>query len=133
MVALDISHANRRSRVSQPRIIPALPAESRPAAARKPSSPRRTGGPVVPQSVSGRFRRIKWTTLAICLGLFGLLPFLRWSRGPGEPDQAVLIDLAKGRLHVFFVEIWPQELYYLTGLLVLATLVLVLLNAVAGR
>lgn len=88
---------------------------------------------VVPQSVSGRYRRIKWGLLALCLGVYYGLPLLRWDRGPGRPDQAILFDLADVRFHLFGIEIQPQELYYLTGGLVLATLVLVLLNALAGR
>lgn len=88
---------------------------------------------VVPQSVSGRYRRLKWMALIACLAVYYILPFIRWTRGPGQPDQAVLFDFERGRLYFFFIEIWPQELYYLTGLLVLATLILIWLNAVAGR
>jgi len=88
---------------------------------------------VVPQSVSGRYRRLKWIALIACLSIYYILPFLRWTRGPGQPDQAVLFDVERGRLYFFFIEIWPQEVYYLTGLLVLATLILIWLNAVAGR
>lgn len=88
---------------------------------------------VVPQSVSGRYRRLKWMALILCLSVYYILPFLRWTRGEGQPDQAVLFDFDRGRLYFFFIEIWPQEVYYLTGLLVLATLVLIWLNAVAGR
>ncbi|MBJ6127418.1 cytochrome c oxidase accessory protein CcoG [Microvirga splendida] len=88
---------------------------------------------VVPQSVAGRYRRLKWIALACCLAIYYVLPFIRWSRGPGQPDQAVLLDFERGRLYFFFVEIWPQEVYYLTGLLILATLILIWLNAVAGR
>jgi cytochrome c oxidase accessory protein FixG len=99
---------------------------------RKPKAASSTGR-VVPQSVSGRYRRRKWIALIICLSVYYVLPFLRWTRGPGQPDQAVLVDFERGRLYFFFVEIWPQEVYYLTGILILATLVLVLVNAVAGR
>jgi cytochrome c oxidase accessory protein FixG len=88
---------------------------------------------IYPQAVKGRFRTIKWTVLAITLGIYYLLPFIRWDRGPNAPDQAVLVDLANGRFYFFFIEIWPQEVYYLTGLLVLAALTLFLMNAVAGR
>ena len=88
---------------------------------------------VVPQSVSGRYRRLKWIARVCCLALYYVMPFVRWARGPGQPDQAVLLDLERGRLYFLFIEIWPQEVYYLTGLLVLAALVLVWLNAVAGR
>src|SRR3989304_226514 len=38
-----------------------------------------------------------------------------------------------GRFFFFFIEIWPQEVYYFTGLLVLAAFALFLMNAVAGR
>jgi cytochrome c oxidase accessory protein FixG len=61
------------------------------------------------------------------------LPFVRWDRGPNAPHQAVLIDLPNRRFYFFFIEIWPQEVYYLTGLLIIAALVLFLMNAVAGR
>jgi cytochrome c oxidase accessory protein FixG len=88
---------------------------------------------IYPQAVKGRFRTIKWTVLAITLGIYYLLPFIRWDRGPNAPDQAVLVDLVNGRFYFFFIEIWPQEVYYLTGLLVLAALTLFLMNAVAGR
>ena len=38
---------------------------------------------VYPQSVHGRLRRIKWTILCVTLGVYYLLPFVRWNRGPG--------------------------------------------------
>src|SRR4051794_39362709 len=88
---------------------------------------------IYPQAVKGRFRTIKWTVLVIALGIYYLLPFLRWDRGPNAPDQAVLVDLANGRFYFCFIEIWPQEVYYFTGLMVLAALGLFLMNAVAGR
>ncbi len=111
MVAIDISHTARNRKKAA-----ALGQE-----------------PVVPQSVKGRMRRLKWALLCLCLSVYYLTPFLRWDRGPGEPSQAVLLDFAHGRLYAFFIEIWPQELYYLTGLLVLAAAVLILMNALFGR
>ncbi len=88
---------------------------------------------VYPQSVHGPFRRIKWAILCITLGTYYLLPFVRWDRGPGLPDQAVLIDFPHRRFYFFFIELWPQEVYYFTGLLILAAMTLFLMNAVAGR
>lgn len=99
---------------------------------RRPKAAALTGR-VVPQSVSGRYRRRKWTALALCLLIYYALPFLRWDRGPGAPTQAVLIDFDRPRLYFFFIEIWPQEVYYLTGLLILAALALIWINALAGR
>jgi cytochrome c oxidase accessory protein FixG len=88
---------------------------------------------IYPQSVSGTFRRLKWILLIVTLGIYYFLPFLRWHRGPNEPTQAVLVDLAHRRFYFFFIELWPQEVYYFTGLLILAALILFLMNALAGR
>ncbi|HET9717418.1 MAG TPA: cytochrome c oxidase accessory protein CcoG [Pseudolabrys sp.] len=88
---------------------------------------------IYPQSVRGKFRTIRWAVLLVTLGIYYLLPFVRWDRGPNAPSQAVLIDFPNRRFYFFFIEIWPQEVYYLTGLLILAALVLFLMNAVAGR
>jgi polyferredoxin len=91
------------------------------------------GKRVFPQSVSGTYRRIKWVLLAVTLGIYYMLPFVRWDRGPGAPSQAVLVDFPGRRFYFFFIEIWPQEVYYFTGLLVLAAIMLFFMNAVAGR
>lgn len=88
---------------------------------------------IYPQSVHGTFRRIKWAVLLVTLGIYYLLPFVRWDRGPNAPSQAVLIDFPNRRFYFFFIELWPQEVYYLTGLLILAAIGLFLMNALAGR
>ena len=88
---------------------------------------------IYPATVNGTFRRIKWAILVVGLGIYYFLPFLRWTRAPGQPDQAILLDLPGQRFYFFFVEIWPQEVYYVTGLMILAAFVLFLMNAVAGR
>ncbi len=88
---------------------------------------------IYPQSVHGTFRRIKWMVLLVTLGIYYFLPFVRWDRGPNAPSQAVLIDFPNRRFYFFFIELWPQEIYYLTGLLVLASIGLFLMNALAGR
>jgi cytochrome c oxidase accessory protein FixG len=88
---------------------------------------------IYPQRVSGVYRRIKWAVLFITLGIYYFTPFLRWDRGPDAPSQAVLIDLPNSRFYFFFIEIWPQEVYYLTGLLIIAAMALFLMNALAGR
>ncbi|MCA1953130.1 MAG: cytochrome c oxidase accessory protein CcoG [Hyphomicrobiales bacterium] len=88
---------------------------------------------VYPQSVRGTYRRIKWGVLFVCLGIYYFLPFLRWDRGPNLPNQGILVDLVNRRFYFFPIEVWPQEVYYFTGLLVLAAMVLFLMNAIAGR
>ncbi len=89
--------------------------------------------PIYPKRVSGTFRRIKWIALVVFLGIYYLLPWIRWDRGAGVPDQAVLIDMPARRAYFFFIEIWPQEIYFLTGLLVLAAIGLFFATALAGR
>ncbi|MBW8853785.1 MAG: 4Fe-4S binding protein, partial [Bradyrhizobium sp.] len=88
---------------------------------------------IYPQRVYGTYRRIKWAVLFVTLGIYYFTPFLRWDRGPNAPDQAVLIDLPNRRFYFFFIEIWPQEVYYLTGLLIIAAMALFLMNVIAGR
>ncbi len=88
---------------------------------------------VYPRSVSGLFRRLKWAALIVLLAIYYIVPWIRWDRGPDAPDQAVLADMAGRRLYFFFIEIWPQEIYYLTGLLVLSAVALFLITSLAGR
>ncbi len=88
---------------------------------------------IYPATVSGTFRRLKWAILVVGMAIYYLLPFLRWTRAPGQPDQAILLDLPGRRFYFFFVEIWPQEVYYVTGLMIIAAFVLFLMNALAGR
>lgn len=86
-----------------------------------------------PKRTYGTFRSIKWVVMAITLTIYYVTPWLRWDRGPYAPDQAVLIDFPGRRFYFFFVEIWPQEVYFLTGLLVLAAMVLFLTATTVGR
>lgn len=89
--------------------------------------------PIYPKLAHGKFRFAKWVVMAVSLGVYYLVPFLRWDRGADAPDQAVLIDFAGRRFYFFFIEIWPQEIYYVTGLLILAALALFLVTALFGR
>lgn len=89
--------------------------------------------PIFPKLVYGRFRAIKWIALVSTLGVYYLLPWVRWPRGAGEPSQAVLVDFPNQRFYFFFIKLWPDDLYFLTGLLVLAALSLFLATALFGR
>ncbi|MDL2403480.1 cytochrome c oxidase accessory protein CcoG [Rhizobium mayense] len=88
---------------------------------------------VFPKRAHGRFRRFKWIVLLITLGIYYLSPWIRWERGPYAPDQAILFDLGSRRFFFFSIEIWPQEFYYVAGLLVMAGFGLFLLTSVVGR
>lgn len=88
---------------------------------------------IFPRRVQGTFRRFKWQVMVITLAIYYITPWLRWDRGPHAPDQAVLIDLANRRFYFFFIEIWPQEFYYIAGLLIMAGFGLFLLTSSVGR
>ena len=49
------------------------------------------------------------------------------------PSQAFLVDFAHQRIFLGPIEIWPQEFYIITGILVVAALALFLVTALAGR
>ncbi len=88
---------------------------------------------IFPKAVSGRFRRLKWIVMLVALSIYYLTPWIRWDRGPYAPDQAVLIDLAGRRFYFFFIEIWPQEFFFVAGLLVMAGFGLFLMTSAVGR
>ncbi len=88
---------------------------------------------VFPKRTWGTFRNLKWAVMAVTLAIYWITPWLRWDRGPFAPDQAVLVDLANRRFYFFFIEIWPQEFFYVAGLLIMAGLGLFLITSVAGR
>ena len=89
--------------------------------------------PIFPRRVSGFYRRLKWWIMGVTLAIYYLTPWIRWDRGPGLPDQAVLVDMANRRFYFFWIEIWPHEFYFVAGLLVMAGLGLFLFTAALGR
>ncbi|MCC7253850.1 cytochrome c oxidase accessory protein CcoG [Hyphomicrobium sp.] len=89
--------------------------------------------PIYPKRAEGTFRTVKWVVMAVTLGIYYLLPWIRWNRGPGLPDQAFLLDFAHQRLFFGPIEIWPQELYFITGILIASALGLFLVTSLAGR
>jgi cytochrome c oxidase accessory protein FixG len=86
-----------------------------------------------PKLVHGQWRQIKWAMLIVTLAIYYGAPWIRWERPGSLPDQAILIDFAGGRFYFFFIQLWPQEVVYITGLLVLAALALFLATALFGR
>jgi len=88
---------------------------------------------IFPKRVWGRFRQIKWIAMVVLLGLYYTLPFLRWDRGEHAPDQAILIDMVHQRAYFFFIELWPQEVFYLAGIMILAAFALFFATSLFGR
>lgn len=88
---------------------------------------------IYPRTVRGTFRRIKDLLLPLLLGIYFIGPWIPWNRPGDAPDQAILGDLAGRRGYFFAIEIWPQEVYYLTGLLLLAAVGLFFATSLFGR
>ncbi len=86
-----------------------------------------------PKRGQGFYRNLKWVVMAITLGIYYVTPWLRWDRGAYAPNQAVLVDLAHRRFYFFFIEIWPQEFYYVAGLLIMSGIGLFLVTSTVGR
>ena len=89
--------------------------------------------PIYPKLAHGRWRTIKWAVLIATLAIYYIVPWLRWARPAGAPQQAVLVDFTGRRFYFFFIQLWPQEVYFITGLLVMAALALFLTTALFGR
>jgi polyferredoxin len=88
--------------------------------------------PIYPRSVKGRFRSLKWGILTFAYGVYFLLPWLRWERNVG-PNQAVLFDIADRKFYLFSLVMHAQDLFWLTGVLLVAALLLFFVTGIAGR
>jgi len=83
---------------------------------------------IYPRSVKGFFSNWRWVMVWITQIVFYGLPWVEWGQ-----RQAVLFDLVERRFYLFGLVLYPQDLIYLTGMLVIAALSLFLFTAVAGR
>jgi cytochrome c oxidase accessory protein FixG len=88
---------------------------------------------VYTKDVYGPVRSAKSAIMVGCLAIYYTLPWLRWHRGPGVPDQAILLDLWHERFYFFNVVLWPQDFYLLTFALILAAIGLFLVTSIFGR
>ena len=80
------------------------------------------------RSVSGWFSHWRWAMVWATQLVYYGLPWLSIN-----DRQAMLFDLAARRFYIFNLVLYPQDLIYLTGLLVISALSLFLFTAVAGR
>lgn len=88
---------------------------------------------IYPKIIHGKFRFVKWLALGVLLAIYYIAPLLRWPREGSASDQFVLADFAGRRFYFGPIEIWPQEVYYITGLLILAGVGLFLATSLFGR
>ncbi|HWJ07048.1 MAG TPA: cytochrome c oxidase accessory protein CcoG [Steroidobacteraceae bacterium] len=83
---------------------------------------------IYPREIQGRFQSLRVYAVWALLGLYYVLPWIRW-----EGRQAVLFDLPARKFHIFALTFWPQDFYLLTWLLVIAALSLFFFTALGGR
>ncbi|MFM2434215.1 MAG: hypothetical protein RL063_194 [Pseudomonadota bacterium] len=83
---------------------------------------------VYPRSIFGYFTKWRWVMVWITQLFFYGVPWLEWGQ-----RQALLFDLNAKRFYIFKLVLYPQDLIYLTAILIISALSLFLFTAIAGR
>ena len=83
---------------------------------------------IYPRAVKGWFAAWRWALVWLTQLFFYGLPWFQWGG-----RQAVLFDLEAQRFYILGLVLYPQDLIYLTALLVISALALFFFTAVAGR
>ncbi len=83
---------------------------------------------IYPKSVSGRFANWRIAMVLLTQALFYGLAWLPWN-----DRQAVLFDLTARKFYVFGWVFWPQDILYLTFILIVSAYALFFVTAIAGR
>lgn len=81
-----------------------------------------------PRAVSGKFAYWRIALVLLTQSIFYGLPWLTW-----DGRQAVLLDLAARKFYIFGLVLWPQDVIYLSLLLIISAYSLFLFTAIAGR
>jgi cytochrome c oxidase accessory protein FixG len=83
---------------------------------------------IYPRSVSGYFTKWRWVMIWLTQLFFYGVPWLEWGN-----RQALLFNLEAKRFYIFNLVLYPQDLIYLTAILIISALSLFLFTAIAGR
>ena len=83
---------------------------------------------IYPRSTFGFFTKWRWALIWITQIAFYGIPWLEWGH-----RQALLFDLGARRFYIFNLVLYPQDLIYLTAILIISALSLFLFTAIAGR
>ncbi len=83
---------------------------------------------IYPKSVSGRFAQLRVAMVLMTQLLFYGLAWLPWN-----DRQAVLFDLVNRKFYIFGWVFWPQDILYLTFILIVSAYSLFFVTAIAGR
>jgi cytochrome c oxidase accessory protein FixG len=80
------------------------------------------------KSVAGRYANLRIAMVLVTQAVFYGLPWTPWN-----DRQAVLFDLEARKFYIFDWVFWPQDVLYLTFLLILSAYALFFVTALAGR
>lgn len=80
------------------------------------------------RSVNGVYDRWRWAMVWLTQLFFYGVPWINW-----DGRQAMLFDLEAKRFYIFGLVLHPQDLIYLTFLLIISAFALFLFTAIAGR
>lgn len=83
---------------------------------------------IYPRSIFGYFAKWRWVMIWLTQLFFYGMPWLEWGQ-----RQALLFDLPAKRFYIFNLVLYPQDLIYLTAILIISALSLFLFTAIAGR
>ena len=83
---------------------------------------------IYPRSVTGVFAKWRWFFVFATQLFFYGMPWLQWG-----DRQAMLFDLDTRRFYIFGLVLYPQDVIYLAGILIISAMLLFLFTAVAGR
>lgn len=88
---------------------------------------------IYPQRFKGKYRIIKDCLAIFLLFIYMIGAWIPYYRGFDMPNQAVMIDLPNRNAYLFNIIIWPEELYYLTLILILSAIGLFICTSLFGR
>jgi cytochrome c oxidase accessory protein FixG len=88
---------------------------------------------IYPQRFKGYYRSIKNFFSIILITFYLGSSWLTFEREGLLSDQAIFFDLPGRKAYFFNLIIWPDELYYLTFLLILAAIGLFIITSLFGR
>ena len=83
---------------------------------------------VYPRSIKGLFASWRWFFVFATQIFYYGMPWVQWGG-----RQAMLFDLDARRFYIFGLVLYPQDVIYLTAILIISAMLLFLCTAVAGR
>ena len=83
---------------------------------------------VYARAISGKFNNLRWLLVFLTQAIFYIGPWIQWGG-----RQALLLDLVERKFYIFGLVLWPQDVIYLSVILLLSAFALFLFTAVAGR